>query len=211
MQQATWLKGRNSMCIFAVGRTSVPTQEKTTICAFVERTYLIIVSREGNHARSELLSKIFESLNVMGCIPLPACLWACKERFNLCMNRASLDRESLDRVSWISTNRKRFTIFSFSKNINNSIHWYLKNVVCIRFFNINYSDTTQMQPARGVLKKICSKITVEHLCRSAILIKLFYNFIEIALRHGCSPVNLLHIFRTPFLRIALDGCFCIYT
>ena len=25
------------------------------------------------------------------------------------------------------------------------------------------------------------------------------NFIEIALQHGCSPVNLLHIFRTPFL------------
>ena len=24
------------------------------------------------------------------------------------------------------------------------------------------------------------------------------NFIEIALRHGCSPVNLLHIFRTSF-------------
>ena len=26
------------------------------------------------------------------------------------------------------------------------------------------------------------------------------NFIEITLRHGCSPVNLLHIFRTPFPR-----------
>ena len=26
------------------------------------------------------------------------------------------------------------------------------------------------------------------------------NFIEIALRHGCSPVNLLYIFRTPFPR-----------
>ena len=24
------------------------------------------------------------------------------------------------------------------------------------------------------------------------------NFIEISLHHGCSPVNLLHIFRTPF-------------
>ena len=24
------------------------------------------------------------------------------------------------------------------------------------------------------------------------------NFVEIALRHECSPVNLLHIFRTPF-------------
>ena len=23
------------------------------------------------------------------------------------------------------------------------------------------------------------------------------NFIEIALQHGCSPVNVLHIFRTP--------------
>ena len=26
------------------------------------------------------------------------------------------------------------------------------------------------------------------------------NFIEIALRHGCSSVNLLHISRTPFLK-----------
>ena len=28
--------------------------------------------------------------------------------------------------------------------------------------------------------------------------KLLCNFIKIALRHGCSRVNLLHIFRTPF-------------
>ena len=33
------------------------------------------------------------------------------------------------------------------------------------------------------------------------------NFIEIALRHGCSPVNLLHIFRTPFLGTPLVGYF----
>ena len=26
------------------------------------------------------------------------------------------------------------------------------------------------------------------------------NFLEMALRHGCSPVNLLHIFRIPFPR-----------
>ena len=50
---------------------------------------------------------------------------------------------------------------------------------------------------KGVLK-ICNLFTVEHLCRSVILIKLQSNFIEIALRHGCSHVNLLHIFRTPF-------------
>ena len=49
----------------------------------------------------------------------------------------------------------------------------------------------------------------EHPCRSAILIKLQNNFIEITLWHECLPVNLLHIFRTSFLRTPLDGCFCI--
>ena len=48
--------------------------------------------------------------------------------------------------------------------------------------------------------KICSKFTGEHPCRSVISIKLQSNFIEIALRHGCSPVSLLYIFRTPFPR-----------
>ena len=51
----------------------------------------------------------------------------------------------------------------------------------------------------GVLK-ICNKFTGEHQCRSAISIKLHGNFIEMALRHGFSPVNLLHIFRTHFLK-----------
>ena len=46
--------------------------------------------------------------------------------------------------------------------------------------------------------KICCKFTGEH--RSAISIKLRCNFIEITLRHGCSPVNLQHIFRTPFFK-----------
>ena len=32
----------------------------------------------------------------------------------------------------------------------------------------------------------------------SILIKLLCNFIKIALRHECSPVNFLHVFRTPF-------------
>ena len=51
---------------------------------------------------------------------------------------------------------------------------------------------------KGVMK-VCSKFTGEHLCQSVILLKLQSNFIEIAYRHGCSPVNLPHIFRTPFL------------
>ena len=33
----------------------------------------------------------------------------------------------------------------------------------------------------------------------------FNNFIETIRRHGWSPVNLLHIFRAPFLRITMEG------
>ena len=35
-------------------------------------------------------------------------------------------------------------------------------------------------------------------CRSVISMKLLYYFIEIALQHECSLVNLLHNFRRPF-------------
>ena len=45
---------------------------------------------------------------------------------------------------------------------------------------------------------MCSKFTGEHPCRRAISIKL--HFIEIILLHGCSPVNLLYIFRILFPR-----------
>ena len=46
---------------------------------------------------------------------------------------------------------------------------------------------------KGVLKEY-SKFAEEHPCRSAISMKLQSTFIEIALRHGCFPVNLPHIF-----------------
>ena len=47
---------------------------------------------------------------------------------------------------------------------------------------------------KGVLNTY-SKFTGEHPCQSVISINL-----KITLRYGCSPVNLLHIFRTPFLK-----------
>ena len=57
---------------------------------------------------------------------------------------------------------------------------------------------------KGVLK-IYSKSTGEHPCWSATSIKLQSNFNEITVRHGCSPVNLLHIFRIPFLKNTSGG------
>ena len=66
------------------------------------------------------------------------------------------------------------------------------------------SSRPEVYLRKGVLK-IFSKLTGEHPCRSAISIKLHSNFIEIAFRYGCSPVNLLHIFRTPFLKNCSKG------
>ena len=63
----------------------------------------------------------------------------------------------------------------------------------------NRSSHPEVFLGKGVLK-ICSKFTGENPCRSVILITLHCNFIEITHRHGRSPVNLLHIFRTTFPR-----------
>ena len=59
--------------------------------------------------------------------------------------------------------------------------------------------------------KKCSKFTGEHSCRSVISMKLLGNFIEIALQHGCSPVNLLHIFRTSFPKNTSGGVLLLLT
>ena len=70
-------------------------------------------------------------------------------------------------------------------------------------FTINISKRRSSHPevflGKGVVK-ICSKFKGEHPCRSAISIRLQSDIIEITFRHECSPVNLLHIFRTPFLK-----------
>ena len=42
-------------------------------------------------------------------------------------------------------------------------------------------------------------------CRSVISIKMLYNFVEITLRYGFSPVNLWHIFRTLFCKNSTGG------
>ena len=62
-----------------------------------------------------------------------------------------------------------------------------------------------MQSPIGVLRKMCSENTqhiyrenTQHIYRTT---PIFGNFIATTLRHGCSPVTLLHIFRTPFPKI----------
>ena len=72
-----------------------------------------------------------------------------------------------------------------------------KNSFSRNVSTISLNIFQKQQLPRGVPRKkcfeICSKFTGEQPCRSAISIKLYST-----LRHGCSPVNLLYIFRTPF-------------
>ena len=76
----------------------------------------------------------------------------------------------------------------------------MKILLAINYFRKkapSRSSSPEVFLEKGVLKIYC-KFTGEHLCRDAISIKLQSNFIEITLWHESSPVNLLHIFRTPF-------------
>ena len=57
----------------------------------------------------------------------------------------------------------------------------------------------QKQLSRGVLTKRYSE-NMQQIYRKTPMPKCDFNKVEIALRHWCSPVNLLRIFRTPFPR-----------
>ena len=80
------------------------------------------------------------------------------------------------------------------------IRTYLKDVRTFRrldFQRTDYFSRPEVFLVKGVLK-ICNKFTGKHLYRSLISITLQSIFIDITLPHRCSPVNLLHIFRTTF-------------
>ena len=110
-------------------------------------------------------------------------------------------------------NRKRTVIWfnpPYSLNVSTNIDKNYFSLLCklfnhhnIKFFYIFFPNFRSSHPEVFLGKsalKICSHFTGEHPCRSAISIKLYNSFIEIPLRHGCFPVNLLHIYRTPFSR-----------
>ena len=80
------------------------------------------------------------------------------------------------------------------------------NMAAKRWFKGTKSRTSHPEVflGKGTLK-ICCEFTAEHLYLSVISIKLLCNFIEIALRHGCYLINLLHILRTPFYKNSKDG------
>ena len=96
---------------------------------------------------------------------------------------------------------KKYTINKnsrFSNNFNGELMLPTCHGVC------NSKKNRQKQPYIGALKKRCFE-NIPQIYRRTSMPKcdfneILCNFIEIALWHGCSPVNLLHVFRTPFPR-----------
>ena len=68
--------------------------------------------------------------------------------------------------------------------------------------HLPWGTKRQTQPPRGTSRKRCSRNMQQFHRRTSMLkcvsVKLLCNFIKITVRRGCSPVNLLHISRTPF-------------
>ena len=110
-------------------------------------------------------------------------------------------------------------VFLSTSNYHNMLKWWYKAELNVtnfteflsKFFQIMYvlatilirSSPREVFQWKGVLK-ICNKFT-EHPCGSVISINLLCNFIEIILWHGYCPVNLLHMFRTPFRKSTSGG------
>ena len=86
-----------------------------------------------------------------------------------------------------------FSIFSISLNYFRAAHGGFFQCIVVK----NSSPNVFLK--KSVLR-ICSKFPGEHPCRNTISLKLLSNFFEITPRHGCSPVNLIPIFRTPFYK-----------
>ena len=87
-----------------------------------------------------------------------------------------------------------------------SRNWNYKDVLFIKkrfFYNWNTFSKLMLAYLTYVIFLELSQtefdVIIVHWVKSVqIRIFLQSKFIEMTLRHGCSPVNLLHIFRTPF-------------
>ena len=108
-------------------------------------------------------------------------------------------------------NSEGCSVKRFSKPKRPSKNRWSKMLYCYSLWKELQAENTIMlryaflfaikQPSRGVLIKRCSENMQQIYGRTplpVISVKLQSNFMEITLRHECSPVNLLLIFRTPF-------------
>ena len=99
-------------------------------------------------------------------------------------------------------------LFNFNSILNHTLKLYLEKQKKMVILLAQISPEVFL--GKGILN-ICSKFTGEPPRRRVISITLLCTFIEMTLRHGCSPVILLHIFRTLFPKNTSGGLFLSVT
>ena len=116
----------------------------------------------------------------------------------------NLHDRTKERKKNLLNSKATFYIKTFRKICRSTPLTLMRIFVEFPSFSVTFGESLFYRSSRpevflrkGVLK-ICIKFTGEYPCRSLISIKLLCNFIETTLRCGCSPVNLLHIFRIAF-------------
>ena len=89
---------------------------------------------------------------------------------------------------------------SGKKNVNNNLVLEINTSYLLFTFLMFRRTASEVFVYEGVMN-ICSKIAGDYPCGSVVSkIKLLGNSIEIIFPYGYFPVNLLHIFRTPFYK-----------
>ena len=107
-----------------------------------------------------------------------------------------------NKTRWGYTNDVSYTLYDCK--CDDAFYQCLKKVIYLY-----YESHPQKQPSI-VPREKCSE-NMQQIYRILPIPKCdfnkvaYCNFIEIALRHGCSPVNLLHIYRTSFYKNTYGG------
>ena len=71
-----------------------------------------------------------------------------------------------------------------------------------------YTYCFQNQPSKSVFRKRCSENMLQ-IYRKTPMPNCDFNKVglqQIPLRHGCSPIGLMHTFRASFYRTPMEGC-----
>ena len=122
--------------------------------------------------------------------------------FNNSFPRSSLCNVILTPSGWIKANflHQRHKILSMNSERKDTLTFYFVIIKALLS-----SSRVQEQPSRDVFNKRCSE-NMQQIYRKTPMPKCGFNKVakQFYWNHtsaGCSPVNLLHIFRTPFLAL----------
>ena len=101
---------------------------------------------------------------------------------------------------------------SFSKNWITSILFVSFSISIIKIqgantYFVNFCKKLRHGAEAALQRCSTGKVALKMSSKIHRRIPMQSKFIEIILQHGCSPVSLLRIFRTSFLRTPLEGCF----